>query len=118
MAKKSATLTEIREDIREALINELAKTPAEANSIAFCVIGVIRSKWGGCEGIYIPKSDHLDERDWKMWEMFNGNNYDEVGKAFDLTGRQVRNRMRVIRPIAHAREQKGLFDRYLEAANE
>jgi len=37
----------------------------------------------------------------------NGSNYDEVGKTFELTGRQVRNRIRIIRPIAEKRDQKG-----------
>jgi Mor family transcriptional regulator len=114
MAKKSETLTEIREHFIAALVEELGKPIAEANSIAHCVVGVIREKWGGCESLYIPKSDTLDNRDWQMWEMFNGSNYDEVGKAFDLTGRQVRNRIRIIRPIAQARDQKGLFDSFLK----
>lgn len=113
MPKQSTTLAEIREVIRERLIQEMEKTPSDANAIAFFVTDVIRSEWGGCEGIYIPKSDQLEERDWKMWEMFNGSNYDEVGKAFELTGRQVRNRLRIIRPIAEKREQAGLFDSYL-----
>lgn len=46
----------------------------------------------------------------------NGSNYDEVGKTFELTGRQVRNRIRIIRPIAEKRDQKGLFDSYLAEA--
>lgn len=118
MAKKSETLTEIREHFITALVEELGKTIAEAHSIAHCVVGVIKAKWGGCEGIYIPKDDNLDDRDWQMWQMFNGNNYDEVGKAFNLTGRQARNRIAIIRPIAEAREQKGLFDQYLGVSNE
>ncbi|HBG06300.1 MAG: hypothetical protein A2075_12080 [Geobacteraceae bacterium GWC2_58_44] len=116
MPKQSTTLTEIREHILEDLVKEIGMPRAEANSIAFCVVGTIRKKWGGCEGIYIPNSDQLEERDWKMWEMFNGSNYDEVGQAFELTGRQVRNRIRIIRPIAEKRDQAGLFDSYLAEA--
>lgn len=114
MPPKSVTLVEMREHAKAALISELEKSPAEANSIAVCVINRIRKIYGG-ESLYVPKDDDLDERDWQMWEMFNGANYDDVGKAFDLTGRQVRNRIKIIRPIAIAREQRSLFDK---AANE
>ena len=114
MAKRSTTLVDMREEIKTTLVNELEKTPAEANSIAVCVIGRIRAIYGG-EALYVPKEDDLDARDWAMWEMFNGSNYDEVGRAFDLTGRQVRNRIRIIRPIAQAREQRNLFDDYLQS---
>jgi len=113
MPKQSTTLTEIREVILDDLAREHNITRADANAYAFTVVATIRREWGGCEGIYIPKSDELEERDWRMWEMFNGSNYDEVGKAFDLTGRQVRNRIRIIRPLAEKREQASLFDSYL-----
>ena len=116
MPKASTTLSEIREKFLEDLVTEHALSRADANAIAFTMVARIRSEWGGCEGIYVPKSDQLEERDWRMWEMFNGSNYDEVGKAFDLTGRQVRNRIRIIRPIAEKRDQAGLFDSYLAEA--
>lgn len=113
MPKASTTLTEIREKMIQDLVSEHNLSRGAAHSYAFTVIATIRREWGGCESLYIPKSDELEERDWKMWETFNGANYDEVGKAFGLTGRQVRNRLRIIRPIAEKREQAGLFDTYL-----
>ena len=114
MAKQSATLS----DMREVIAAKLAADPEALNhpkTAAAAAVEAIRETWGGCSGVYIPKIDTLDERDWQMWQAFNGANYDEVGKLFGLTGRQTRNRRKIIRPIAQAREQKSLFD---VAANE
>ena len=114
MVRRSTTLVDLRQDL-EAAFRADPESLANPTAAAFCAITTIRKQWGG-EAIYVPKEDDLDERDWKMWEMFDGTNYDEIGKAFDITSRQVRNRIRIIRPIAQAREQKGLFDDLLASA--
>lgn len=108
MAKQSATLTDMRAGLKQEFIAELEKTPAEANSLAYCAVGWFRRIYGG-DNLYVPKDDALDERDWKMWELFNGSNYQEVGQVFDLSARQVRNRIKLIRRQAVAKEQPDLF---------
>lgn len=108
MAKQSATLADMRDGLKQEFIAELEKTPAEANSLAYCAVGYFRRIYGG-DSLYVPKDDALDERDWKMWELFNGSNYQEVGQAFSLTARQARNRIKLVRRLATAKEQPDLF---------
>jgi len=111
MAKKSDVLKDLRRDFEESLVQVLKLEPKTAQSVAGVCADTVRLKWGG-DNIYVPKEDHerLTERDWKMWEQFNGSNIDQVARAFDMTVRQAYNRLSIIRPIAFAREQRGLFD--------
>jgi Mor family transcriptional regulator len=64
-----------------------------ANSKAFEILEVIRDEMGGATPFYVPKGlkYELSIREQQMWDDFKGNNYDELGRKYDLCEMQVRN---------------------------
>lgn len=108
MPPKSTTLIDLRNDLRLLLATEMQMAEEQANAAALAVAEYLRSNFGGSD-LYIPKEDTLDARDIEMWEAFNGANYDEVGRKFGLTGRQVRNRINLVREVMIKKTQPGLF---------
>lgn len=109
MPPKSTTLVDLRNDLRRLLVTEMQLAGEQANAVALAVADYLRSNYGG-DALYIPKEDSLDARDMEMWETFNGTNYDEVGRKFGLTGRQVRNRIALVRDVMQKKNQPGLFE--------
>lgn len=113
MAKKSPMLKELKVEFREALVKG-GFALADADRAAQINVNTLRDIYGGDQP-YIPKDDdRLEKRDWEIWEAFNGTNHAEIGKRFNLTERQVYNRLEKIRPIAIAREQGSLFEECVE----
>lgn len=108
MPPKSTTLVDLRNDLRLYLVTEMQLATETAHSVSQAVADYLRSNFGGGD-LYIPKEDTLDARDIEMWEAFNGTNYDEVGRKFGLTGRQVRNRISLVREVMTKKHQPDLF---------
>lgn len=62
-------------------------------------------RFGGSKGIYIPKYSELlrPMRDQKIIEKFDGYNYDELAKEFDLSERSIRT---IVSKIVRAERSK------------
>lgn len=80
--------------------------PREAERIAFDAADTYRKTHGG-ETLYIPTGYYWEMREQHkaMWEAFNGSNYDELAKQYDLTPRQVRRIITIIQEGEAAKRQ-------------
>lgn len=78
----------------DLLMTEAARTlPAErAHALTEQQILAV-GQWLGGRPFYLPKSDVLKRaiRDRNIWNAFNGRNYDELCRQFNLCDKQVRN---------------------------
>jgi Mor family transcriptional regulator len=84
---------------------------ANAREIAFMVCEVIRRDWSG-DNLYLPKglAHDINKRDIEMYEAFNGSNHKELGKRFDITVRQVYERLALVSVAEFKRRQPCLFE--------
>jgi Mor family transcriptional regulator len=89
---------------------KIAEKNCNLNEVAFDLCEIIRRDWSGID-VYIPKGVGYDirQRDWEMYRLFNGHNYDALARQFNLTDRQVRTRINLVREAEMARRQPSLF---------
>lgn len=100
-------------DLRDKAIEKLEEAGFEATqakSAAFVVVELIRKDWAGKQH-YIPQGllYDLTERDWKVWEAFNGKNVKELVDRFKLSEQRIYAIIKTIRPLAQKRHQPDLF---------
>lgn len=105
MAKKRPGV-EFLLKVATAIQRELEETgiqSKDARKVALRVVEMIRHENGGTE-VYIPKGVALTliQRDWQIWEEFDGTNYSALAREYQLTTRQIR------RVIVRCRKEKDL----------
>lgn len=110
MAKKSDKMQNIQDGITANLIKELTMTPEQAQAAAHVAVLTLVEQWQG-DVLYVPKgfAITIEKRDWDIWHEFTGANHAELAKKYDMTVRQIYKRIEVIRPLAIAKVQPGLF---------
>ena len=86
---------ELLEQIGQVIYNRLVNhdmASGQATSLTFEITEAIRTEIGGVQQ-YIPRglSYELSQRDQKIWNEFNGSNYQALAHKYNLTEMQVRN---------------------------
>ena len=86
---------ELLEQIGQVIYNRLVNhdmASGLATSLTFEITEAIRTEIGGVQQ-YIPRglSYELSQRDQKIWNEFNGSNYQALAHKYGLTEMQVRN---------------------------
>ena len=118
MAKPSENLKELRECSAEQLIEERGLDTMTARDYAAVVVRGIQKRFrGGTVYIGVGKNELEVERNWLIWDKFNGTNHEELGRSFSgwnglgsLTGRQIYNIIKDIGPKAIGKIQGNLFE--------
>lgn len=85
---------------REVLADLTKMPPDEAARVARELVVRFAEEHPG-QTIYVAKGSlyRLDVRDQEIYAMFNGHNYNEVARAFDVTPRHVRRVVRRAKAI-------------------
>lgn len=83
-------LLDIAEVLTDALIEEGVE-PEKARQLGLLAAEKLRDTYGGAQ-LYIARGTALTlcRRDLEMYEKFNGINYGELARQFDLSERRVR----------------------------
>ena len=78
---------------------------------AFIAVRAI-SRLAGGRSLYIPQGHHLERalRDRALWELYDGNNIDELVSRAGISAVQVYNIIAEQRKLARARHQSDLFN--------
>lgn len=84
--------------------------PEQARQIGLQAAEHVRQAYGG-QPIYVPKGLYLvvSERDREIWRKFDGNNYHQLAREYDLTLRQIYSIIARVREEDFQRRQMGLF---------
>lgn len=87
---------------------------AAADLVASSLTDHLTNVWGG-QNINFPKDYHwkLSKRDQELYEAFNGHNYAELAKRYDMHERSVRrliNRLRARMQAAADARNRDLFN--------
>ena len=110
MAKPSETLKELRECIADHLVKERKLDVIQATDIARVAVSGIQERFRG-DAIYISTgyAERVSERDWQIWEQFNGSNHAALARKFEITERAVYLVIERVRPLAISKVQGDLF---------
>ncbi|MGI0658039.1 Mor transcription activator family protein [Pseudomonas aeruginosa] len=104
---------ELLEQIGQVIYNRLVNhdmASGQATSLTFEITEAIRTEIGGVQQ-YIPRglSYELSQRDQKIWNEFNGSNYQALAHKYNLTEMQVRNIVKRARQREMAARQFSLL---------
>ena len=96
--------------VETALIKAGDDTSA-ARRQAFIAVRAI-SRLAGGRSLYIPQGHHLERalRDRALWELYDGNNIDELVSRAGISAVQVYNIIAEQRKLARPRHQSDLFN--------
>lgn len=99
---------ELLEQMGQVIYNHLLKnnTTEQATSTTFAIVENIRTEIGGVQQ-YIPRgtSYELSQREKKIWNDFDGNNYTELAQKYGITTVRIRNIVKqAIQREMHARQ--------------
>jgi Mor family transcriptional regulator len=105
---------ELYDDMGQIVSRELYAMgfpPENSKQGAFRIMDTIRRELGGSV-MYLPKglSYDLSPRDQEIFDKFNGRNYYELAREYDLTEMQVRNIVKKGLDKLRSRQQRPLFD--------
>lgn len=77
-------------DANQKALIETGIDPEVARKIALKAVDKLRTEHGG-QQLYIPKGAimELTQRDWHIWDEFNGFNRSELAKKYKLTERSI-----------------------------
>ena len=105
--KAHELLDEMATVIRETLIEEGI---GEAVDLAPKLTEAIRKTFEG-EPLYIPKLTNMaiTTRDYEMWDEFKDGNYSYLSKKYNMTTRNVRTRLDMVRNLIQLKQQGSLF---------
>lgn len=102
-------LEQIGQMVARILWNEAGSAPItqeDAQRIAFEITEGLRQEHGGGAFYLARNTDYeMEARDRAMWEAFNGNNYFELVKRFELSEVRVREIIEEQRAADRARRQ-------------
>jgi len=104
-------LRELIDKAAEPVAAKLQVSAEQAREAVFQVCEIIRKDWAG-ENLYLPKglAHDINKRDLEMYEAFNGTNHSQLGKRFNLTTRQVYERIALVSVAEFKRRQPRLFE--------
>ncbi len=110
MAKSSETLKEMRECGAAHLVKDRGLDTVTADDYAKVFMTGVQERFkGGAVYIGTGFAERISERDWEIWDKFNGKNQEELGRRYGITGRQVYKIIETIRPLAIDKVQGDLF---------
>ena len=94
----------------DILENDIGLSPEQALSAAEKLVKFIKKDWSG-QQIYFPKcaEDELSARDLQLWEQFNGNNYSQVAREFNVSVQWVYKVVKFMRAKNIANKQIDAF---------
>ena len=73
------------------------------------LVQLVRKDWGGLL-IYFKKTTDLTDRDYEIYNRYNGRNRDQLCQEFDITVQRLYQIVKSIKSIEIARRQTNLFD--------
>lgn len=102
-------LSDLSEQVRDRLL-ALPLPADQAARVGRDVAEHIRKHWGG-QQIYIPRGDAftLEERDLEIYRKFNGSNYPELTREYDLSEPHIRRVVNEVRRRERERRQVPMF---------
>lgn len=105
--KGEDVLSDIREQSMLLMIEN--KVPEkQAAEITETLVKKMRKDWGGML-IYFKKSIDLEDRDYTIFNEYNGKNRDELCRKYDISVQRLYQIIRAIRLIETARRQPDMF---------
>lgn len=104
-------LRDLIDKAAEPLAAKLKIPLPEAREVAFVICEIIRRDWSG-NNLYLPVglAHDISKRDLEMYEAFTGSNHAELSKRFNITVRQVYERLGLVSAAEFTRRQPRLFD--------
>tara|TARA_R110002096_G_scaffold172484_10_gene346221 strand:+ start:2456 stop:2842 length:387 start_codon:yes stop_codon:yes gene_type:complete len=99
-------------DIRELSLSVMLKNGMPENKAAIAaesLVQLVRKDWGGLL-IYFKKTTDLTDRDYEIYNRYNGRNRDQLCQEFDITVQRLYQIVKSIKSIEIARRQTNLFD--------
>jgi len=95
----------------EQIVQKLALPPDTAKQAVYLVTEIIRRDWSG-SNLYLAKGLAYDiqQRDREMYLKFNGTNHKALAKEYELTVRQVYDRIARISEEEFKRRQPSFFE--------
>ena len=104
-------LTDLIDKAAEPLAEKLKIPVEEARPLVFIVCEIIRKDWSG-DNFYLGKGFAYDiqRRDIAMYKEFTGSNHKALAKKYEITVRQVYERISIISAAEFNRRQQSLFD--------
>ncbi len=106
--------TKVLLEIETLISEELQRhqvDPEKARTIGRCAAERVRQYYGGIQ-VYMPKGLALvlSERDREIWRKFNGGNYAELAREYNLTDRQIRSIVARVKEEEFQKRQGKLFE--------
>lgn len=101
-------------DLRDQVAHQLKDInidPDIARQFANELMFTMSQNWGG-QSLYIIKDDtfHIDERDIKIYNDFNGHNHTELAKKYKLSLQYIYRIIKRMAEIEKKRNQPDLFE--------
>lgn len=94
----------------ERIVEEAGLPVDQARHIAYLITEIIRRDWAGTN-LYLAKglAHDITQRDREMYGKFTGTNHAALAKEYNITVRQVYDRLALIAAEEFKRRQPGLF---------
>lgn len=104
-------LVDLMDKASEPMAEKLQIPAEKARELVFLVCEIIRKDWSG-DNFYMGKGFSYDirKRDLSMYEEFTGSNHKALAKKYEITVRQVYERISIISAAEFNRRQGSLFD--------
>ncbi|MEH8031548.1 Mor transcription activator family protein [Gallibacterium anatis] len=108
--KAPEILLDLAEHAREILVKKHRFENDKAKQIGIELAQCIAENWGG-EVIYIPKAllIALSERDLAIWQEFNGNNYRDLARKYNVSMQWVYQIVKRVQKEEVAKRQFDMF---------
>lgn len=115
-AKRNELLSDLVA-LAEEVLQEYDVAPTVATIIANALADRLADHWGG-QNISFPKDFHwkLAQLELEIYDAFNGRNYDELARRYQMTERGIRKLIARARSRITAIQQPSLFDAPVEEA--
>lgn len=94
-----------------AIVETVGLSEEQARAAVYCITEIIRRDWAGTQP-YFSKglAYEVTRRDREMYEKFNGSNHAALAREYDISVRQVYERINIIREEEFRRRQPALFE--------
>ncbi len=103
-------LKELAKHVEKKLISDGLLKEDDARNFGVDTAKVIAKRWGG-QNVYIPKNlaELITERDYKVYQEFNGRNIKELARKFNLSEQWIYSIISRVDKIELRRRQPDLF---------
>jgi Mor family transcriptional regulator len=111
LSRYPEVLSDLIDKAAEQIVLQLALAPDTAKQSVYIVTEIIRRDWSG-SNLYLAKGLAYDiqNRDREMYGEFTGGNHKQLADKYELTVRQVYDRLARIAEEEFKRRQPGLFE--------